>query len=530
MRGELRNSEFGNHEEQLLARPADLKLVPAQKLVIVGLDAADYASTRAFMDSGDLPTLSAIKNESQFSCLKSVIPPNTPPGWTSITTGVNPGKHGIYYFYNFSTSPPTIVNATDSATPRIWDYVRAAQGRSVVVNVPVTYPVSDFSGSIVSGIPPWYIDEGSVYPSDLLEKLKVQGYEIDTPLGRALESQPDELEGRLVRTEEKRVRAFLDLLKAEGEEWLFGMIVLTALDRLQHKTVGKGEKEREAVKRGYHEIDGLVGRIINSLGNGVNVLVVSDHGFNFTPVAFYPNTWLHQRGLLKRKSATSFQISKALHDLFDGRFLWIPQSLTKRFQGAVAVVQSIEGVDLVNSRAFVPGTDGLIIVKSKDDIQSIASALSELKDASGKKVCSIYPKDEVYKGDKLSSAPELLIVPRDDVNIRSDPYSKDIISTSGNFPRGNHSPNGIFFASGPGIKKSAGLDISLEDVAPTSLALMGIRPPDFMDGRIASEIMAQPRSFESLEQVYVTRKDLTYKFSEVEEKLVMDNLRRLGYT
>ena len=77
---------------------------------------------------------------------------------------MNPGKHGIYYFYNFSTSPITIINATNTSTPRIWDYVEALGERSVVVNVPITYPVHKIAGSIVSGIPPWYIDERSVYP------------------------------------------------------------------------------------------------------------------------------------------------------------------------------------------------------------------------------------------------------------------------------------------------------------------------------------------------------------------------------
>ena len=136
--------------------------MPFPKLIIVGIDAADFQVSSDLMESGDLPRLSAIREGGHFSSLKSVIPPNTAPGWTSITTGVNPGKHGIYYFYNFSTFPLTIANATNTSTPRIWDYVRAFEGRSVVVNVPVTYPVHAISGSIVAGIPPWYIDERSV--------------------------------------------------------------------------------------------------------------------------------------------------------------------------------------------------------------------------------------------------------------------------------------------------------------------------------------------------------------------------------
>ena len=237
------------------------------------------------------------------------------------------------------------------------------------------------------------------------------------------------------------------LLLIRKVEFLF--ISATALDRLQHKLVGKGEIESKAVRRGYHEIDGLVGKIIDSLGGEINVLVVSDHGFNSTPIAFYPNAWLHEQGLLQRKSSLRYRTSKVLHDLFDGHLLWLPQSMTKRFQGAAVVVQTIDAVDLAKSRAFVPGTDGIIVVKSKEDEKSIVSGLSELRDDSGRKICSVYTRDQVFKGPRLDSAPELLIVPRDDVNIKSYPFNHKVVSGLGNFPKGNHGPNGIFLANRP---------------------------------------------------------------------------------
>lgn len=500
----------------------------SHKLIIIGIDAADLQLTQDYMGDGDLPTLASIGDRSCFSRLKSVIPPQTAPAWTSITTGVNPGRHGIYYFYNFSTSPITITNSTDTSTPRIWDYVQALGERSVAVNVPVTYPVREMSGSIVSGIPPWFIDERSVYPKDLMARLRSMGYEIDPPMSRGLERRPEALVSRALATEEKRVDLFLDLLK-EGE-WTFGMIVLTALDRLQHKLLGKGERERAAVRKGYGGVDALVEKIIDAVGEGVNVLIVSDHGFNERPLAFYPNSWLHDQGLLIRKSSLRNRLTRMAHDLFDGHLLWLPQSMTKRYQGATTVIRTIDAVDLERSRAFVPGTDGVIVVKSKEDEKSIISGLSALKDESGKEVCKVYTREQVYKGDRLEAAPELLIVPRDDINIKTDPFSRSVLSTSGNFPKANHGSNGIFFAVGPDIKRSRALDVSLEDIAPTSLTLMGIRPPDDLDGHVVQEIMAAPHPPQSLRVADVRRDDRTYAFSEKEEKQVMDNLKRLGYT
>ncbi len=502
--------------------------MPLHKLIIIGLDAADFQLTQGFMKDGDMPRLSAIAEGGCFTSLKSGIPPQTAPAWTSITTGVNPGKHGIYYFYNFSTTPLTITNATNTSTPRIWDYVEATDGKSVVVNVPVTYPVHEIPGSMVSGIPPWYIDERSVYPAALLSRLKEAHYEIDTPLSRGLEKQPDVLVSKLLATEEKRVDLFLQLLKEE--ERSFGMIVLTALDRLQHKALGKGEQEDKAIRRGYRGVDKLVGKMIDSLGGEVNFLIVSDHGFNARPLAFYPNAWLHSQGLLKRKSSIPNRLTRIAHDVLDGHLLWLPQSMTKRYQGATTVIHTIDAVDLEGSRAFVPGTDGVVVVRSKEDEKAIVSGLSGLKDDSGKEICKVYTRDQVYKGDRLGSAPELLIVPRDDINIKTDPYSRSIVSRSGDFAKANHGPNGIFLVTGPSIKKSRILGACLEDVAATSLALMGIRPPDSMDGRAIEEIMAEPRPFQSLKAADVTGDDRTYAFSEEDERRVMDNLKRLGYT
>jgi predicted AlkP superfamily phosphohydrolase/phosphomutase len=502
--------------------------VPKNKLIIIGIDAADYGFVTKLMENQELPRLSGIANEGNFSCLKSVVPPHTAPGWTSITTGVNPGKHGIYYFYNFSTSPPTITNATNGSAPRIWDYIGASGGRSVVVNVPITYPVTEISGSIVSGIPPWYIDERAVSPVSLLKTLQDQNYEIETPMSRALEKQPEPLVSRLLETEERRVETFLSLLREEGEKWSFAMIVITALDRLQHKLVGRGKLEEDQIQRAYREVDKMIGKISDELGPEVNYLIVSDHGFTKTPVAFYPNAWLYKQGLLVRKSSFQHRTFRAVHNLFDGHLLWLPLSLTKRFQGANVNVPTIDAVDLVKSQAFVPGTDGLLIVKSKKDLDAIAKGLSEITDETGQKVCAVYSKSQIYNGDQLESAPALLILTRDDVTIRSDPFGSELVSSTGDFPRGNHSSSGIFLAMGPNIRKSESLPVRLEDVAPTALELLGVRPPKLMDGKAPDELIVEPFSsgFSALEKIPTP----AYKFSQAEEELVMENLRRLGYT
>jgi len=496
----------------------------SSRLVIIGIDAADHGVTSKLVEEGRMPVLSGLLARGCFTKLESTIPPQTAPAWTTITTGVNPGRHGIYYFHNFSSSPITITNATDTKTPRLWDYVAARDESSVVVNVPVTYPAQKIKGAMVAGIPPWYFDEGSVSDPALLPRLKKEGYETDAPLSRALEREPEEMAKRMVETERRRVRIFLDLL--DEADWSFGMIVMTALDRLQHKAVGMGARHEEAVRRAYQDIDELVGTITQALGTDVNYVVVSDHGFNQRPVAFYPNSWLHSQGLLKRTSSFRNRLTMRAHDLFDGHLLWLPQGLTKRFQGATTVVHTIDAVDLEASRAFVPGTDGVMVVKSKGDAKAIISGLSDLKDDSGMEICKVYTREQVYTGDRVGAAPELLLVPREDINIRTDPFSPTVTSTSGKFPRGNHSSHGIFLAAGPGFKPARSPQVAIEDVTPTALAVMGIRPGSPLDGKPVEEIVRRSGDLESLT---VGQEGRSHAFSEEEERQVMENLKRLGY-
>lgn len=502
-------------------------MVNLRRLVVIGVDGMDHALTESLMGEGKLPRLSAAAAAGTFSPLESTIPPQTAPAWTSLTTGVNPGKHGIYYFYNFSTSPLTIVNATNSTTPRLWDLVGAAGGRSVVVNVPVTYPATEISGVMVSGIPPWYFDERSVYPRSLMARLKARGYETDSPMGRSLERRPDELVTRLTETEERRVDLFLDLLREE--EWSFGMVVMTTLDRMQHHLMGMGEGEDEAVRRGYAEVDALVGRIMDALGPDINFLVASDHGFNRRPVAFYPNSWLRRRGFLRTKSSFRNRLLIAAHGLLDGRFLWAPKTMTRRFQGANTTVRTVDAIDLERSSAFVPGTDGVLVVKSEENAREVAAGLSAIEDGSGRRVCRVLPRDQVYRGERLASAPELLLVPRDDINIRTDPFSRDVVSTGGSFPKANHGPTGIFFAAGGSIRKTRELNLTVEDVAPTALRLLGITPPEYMDGRAALEVLGRPEAIPAPQQPVGPSTPESFEFTESEEKQILEHLDRLGY-
>ena len=68
------------------------------KLAIIGIDGATFDIIQPMIAEGELPNIARILNEGAFGDLESEKPPMTPPAWTSMFTGLNPGKHGVFHF------------------------------------------------------------------------------------------------------------------------------------------------------------------------------------------------------------------------------------------------------------------------------------------------------------------------------------------------------------------------------------------------------------------------------------------------
>ena len=70
----------------------------ARKLVVLGFDGVDAKLASRWMDEGKLPNLAKLRAQGTFSPLRSTIPSQTPVSWSTFSTGLNPGRHGIFDF------------------------------------------------------------------------------------------------------------------------------------------------------------------------------------------------------------------------------------------------------------------------------------------------------------------------------------------------------------------------------------------------------------------------------------------------
>src|SRR5436309_6631522 len=71
---------------------------PPRKLIILGFDGADARLTQQWMDEGKLPNLAKLRAQGTFAPLRPTIPSQTPVSWSTFSTGLNPGRHGVFDF------------------------------------------------------------------------------------------------------------------------------------------------------------------------------------------------------------------------------------------------------------------------------------------------------------------------------------------------------------------------------------------------------------------------------------------------
>jgi predicted AlkP superfamily phosphohydrolase/phosphomutase len=158
------------------------------KTVVFGLDGACFDLIEPWL--GSLSTLTDIAERGGRTPLKSCVPATTPPAWTTLTTGVEPGKHGVFSFYSrhresYETTP---VSDRDVHARRLWDYTTDAGLTSLVVNVPVTHPPRQIDGALVPGYTA--PDQPETYPESVLEDLGHDNYRVYAP--SESESVPDD--------------------------------------------------------------------------------------------------------------------------------------------------------------------------------------------------------------------------------------------------------------------------------------------------------------------------------------------------
>src|SRR4051812_23383224 len=91
--------------------------------ILFGLDGATYTILDDLVQQGVMPYLGKFMSESARGPLLSIVPPLTPPAWTSIVTGRSPGHHGITNFMHYDRAHGNsvrLLSARDVCAETMW--------------------------------------------------------------------------------------------------------------------------------------------------------------------------------------------------------------------------------------------------------------------------------------------------------------------------------------------------------------------------------------------------------------------------
>ena len=452
-----------------------------RKVLVIGLDAAapDLVFNK-FKD--ELPNLTCMAEKGLWGQLRSCDPPITIPAWIVMVTSVNPGRLGLYGFRHrkgFSYTEITLPSSLSVKEKRVWNYVGEAGGKVCLVGVPPTYPPQPVNGWLISCMMTPDTKRRYTYPPELKSEVEslVGEYIIDVPFRK--EDRESVLKDIYLMTE-RRFRVIKYLLK--NKPWGFFMFVEIGLDRIQHAfwkyfderhhLYEPGNKFESVVMDYYRYLDSEIGEILSLIDKETVIIVVSDHGAKRMKGAFCMNEWLIEEGYLKLK-----RDPKGIKELREANVDW-SKTIAWAWGGYYArIFINVKGREkngIVNPEDYESIREQL-----KEEIEKISGPHGEKWSTKAYKPEELYP---ICNGN-----PPDLIVYLDDLYWRS-------AGTVGHgtlyLPENDlgpddavHDYDGIFILYDPEKEIGERINISIYDIAPTILNIMGLPIPSNMEGK-----------------------------------------------
>ena len=276
-----------------------------------------------------MPNLAKLMKAGVSGSLESILPPITPPAWTSFMTGKNPGKHGIFNFVETEHGGYAMnyANATSRRSPTVWKLLNDAGYSVGTMNIPFTYPPEPLNGFQISGMDTPSETSPFIHPPELREELvkHLGGIQLDLRFLGAMstDERRNQVLAEMKQMDDQWTKAALYLLENHPQDVM--MFVFMSIDTVQHYFWQHMDKDHflhdpklapkfgDAVRKVYERLDVAAGQIIDRLPPETTVFVVSDHGGG--PVVdrtIFLNRYLAQLGLLHYKEKTDLQHSRRL--------------------------------------------------------------------------------------------------------------------------------------------------------------------------------------------------------------------------
>lgn len=523
----------------------------------------DWRYVERFSD--DLEYLTSVISDGISTELVSTHPPWTGSAWPSMYTGVPPDYHGVFDFFDYTDCYPSAaetISRSDVKAPALWEYLTERDCRSIVLNLPVTHPAEAIDGVLVPG----YLapEDEPGHPHGIRDEISAaigsqysiySEYETSSDTERKIDGYIDLIDQRAAAAE----------YLIETTEWDLSIVQFQKTDAVFHNSDAVNH-----FKRVYMAADRALGRIQAACSDDTNLIVCSDHGIG--PVDGYQihlNQILEDLGYLTSTDAVNSAVTtfkpvsetdSETNRLVSGGISRIADIASKTgvspsnvhsIADRVGIADSLariapdgvrnafqKGVSWEESKAFcrrqteqgirinLRGRDpaGVVPPDEYEDVrEAIIRELSALRTPDGNPAFEfVCRREEVYDGPFASDACDILFRTKG-MNHAISPKLYGVRFHP--LECHDHKRNGIFIADGPDVNTEATIDsLSLTDVAPIAISLLGSPVPERMTGTVPDQLHAR-------ESISRARYDVSVEDSSYEQNQqdVRKRLADLGY-
>lgn len=541
------------------------------RILLIGLDAATLDLIEPWCAEGRLSTLARLIDEGSSARLLSTPNMHSASSWTSILTGLNPGRHGLFVFSDrdFATGRQVFFTGGDRTGETIAGHLTRNGVTCGFLNVPMTYPARSLPAAFtVSGLDAPSLNAEAFWPhslrSELFDRFPEYRY---TPaeLGRLMS------QNRVVQAVESWIKSIRTQTAAacyllEKQPVDFFMTVFTASDWGGHNLWKylPGESDHQpgselanGLLRIYQALDQAVDTLLKTAGDQCQAYIVSDHGMGrHSGASYHLAAWLESHGFMRRQEigrrhtpSLSERVTAAMR--VAGRRLPSPvkERLKSKIGGRLKQIQAAEkdsfysSIDWSRTSAYSePGRHvinvnlegrnfaGSVPQADYDGLcNSIIERLQGWTDGRGKNLVQhVSRRSETYSGSFVERASDLYVYWNPDANAGGPPAE---VRERGYWWSGDHRPEGVLICRGPNIRRGAVMKApTVCDLLPTIAHLAGFPVPAGLDGRVIEEL-ADDNSRRPVQFDRSARSDggRSAGVSEDEEVLIEEKLRELGY-
>ena len=481
------------------------------KLLFIGLDAADPALLAQGCDAGWLPVLQGLRSNGAWAKVK--VPRGFGDGaiWPSLFTGVNPGRHGRYFYQQLvpgTYESKKFVQDTDFGHKPFWDFLSQAGRRVAVIDV-VKGPLSkDINGIQICD---WMVHSrerpARSLPANLISEI-VARYGSDVFNGKTDVYKKRTAEEyktfRDALIERVGMKTSLCEHYLKQDSWDLFMVSYGEAHDIGHQCwhlhepshalydAQLVERYGDPVKDVHIALDSAIGRLLDCVGPETTTVVFAGPGME----PGYSGNYLLDQILRRIDGRPDKDRNLIPHAIVNRLWPAAFQRLGERVNrakftysmGRRKYFSVLHNENAGGIRINVVGREPAGCVMPGEDYEAVCRSLTkdllDLVNAdTGKPIVKevVRIADECH-GKRLEMLPDLFAVWSRDAPIRAvtSPKIGTVTGTRVIGARtGDHSPDCAVYAQGPRVTQRGQLDpVAIEDIAPTIASLLEFALPD----------------------------------------------------